>query len=90
MAFDGHDDRGMTGVVVPLGAVSQGVAQLINPNATPDALAIQLQVVDWRIIVYFGRAIRWIGLTPEEAGKLSADLETAVRYARTLHVPAGD
>ncbi len=90
MAFDGHDDRGMTGVVVPLGAVPQGVARIVNPNATAGALAIQLQVVDGRIIVDFGRVVHWIGLTPEEAGKLSADLETAVRYARTLHVPAGD
>ena len=78
----------MTGVVVPLGATPQGTVTLLNPNASARALAIQLVVIDGRVIVDFGQSIRWIGLTPDEAGKLSADLEVAVRYARTVHAPA--
>ncbi len=90
MAFDGHSDTNMDGLVVPLGHRPQGVATLVNPHAGTGRLAIQLVVADGRVIVDFGQPIQWVGLTPDEAGKLSADLEVAVRYARTLHTEAPD
>jgi hypothetical protein len=88
--FDGHSPTDMNGIVIPLNAAPQGIAKIVNPNASPNALAIQIQVLDGMVIVDLGQPARWFGMTPDEAGKLSADLEVAVRSARTLHVPKED
>lgn len=85
MSFDNRDSRGIDGVVLPLRDGMQGVAKLINPNARPDALAIQFTVVDGEIVVDFGQPLRWVRFTQEQASKVIADLEQCVRYARTLH-----
>jgi hypothetical protein len=87
--FDGHNSADLIGLVKPLAAAPQGVAKIVNPNASPNALAIQYQVLDGVIYLHFGLPVEWIGLTPDEAGGMIAALEGCVRYARTVHVPAG-
>ncbi len=87
MGFDNRDSRGIDGLMIPLMDERQGVATILNPKATPDALAIQFSVLDGEIIMDFGQTLQWVRFTQEQASKVIADLEQCVRYARTLHVP---
>jgi hypothetical protein len=68
-------------------AASAPEFRLVRPHDPAGRLGIYLTVVDGQIIVDFGRTIQWVGLTPAEAEKLSAELLGAVRTARTLHHP---
>ncbi len=71
-------------------ADERGEVHLTRPPDQRGELQILTSVLDGRIIVDFGRAVRWVGLTSEQAQKLADDLLGAVRSARTLHVPPGD
>lgn len=87
--FDNRDSKGIDGLVIPLADERQGVAKILNPNARPDALAIQFSVLDGEILLDFGQPLQWVRFTQEQASKVIADLEQCVRYARTLHGTQG-
>ena len=67
-----------------------GDVTLTRPPDPPGELRVLVSVVDGRVILDFGRAIWWVGFSPEAAAKLADDLQGAVRSARTLHTPPGD
>lgn len=64
-----------------------GSVRLLRPPDPVGKLQVHTSVVDGRVIADFGRAIWWVGFTPEEADKLGNDLINAARSARMLHVP---
>lgn len=66
-----------------------GEVSLVRPPDPPSALNIFTTVVDGKIILDFGRAIWWVGFSPEQAQKLADDILGAVHAARTLHLPPG-
>lgn len=70
-------------------SLARAQVELVRPPDPEGRLRILLTVVDGHIVMDFGRAVWWVGLTPEEGQKLMEDLQGAVRTARTLHVPPG-
>lgn len=64
-----------------------GEVCLTRPPDPPGQLRTLITVIDGQVIMDFGRAIWWVGYTTDQAEKLANDLLTAVRTARTLHLP---
>lgn len=85
--FDGHSPTDMNGLVLP---IKDGAMRIVKPKPPKGGLKIDYAVADGNILMSFSEPIDYMVLTPDQAGKIVADLEVAVRYARTLHVVKED
>ncbi len=85
--FDNHSPTDMNGLVLPL---KDGAMKIVKPKPRSGELKIDYAVADGQVLMSFSEPVEWLVLTPEQAGKIIADLEVAVRYARTVHVVGGE